>query len=555
VASNEEIAVTYFGVLGTFVVPPTLILLALVPRDVLRWLVKRKGSVNWEPYLIVLAHVLVALVYTTPWDNYLIANGVWWYAPELVTGMALGWVPIEEYTFFIVQTLLTGLWTLALIRFVFKSSPSVIPSGAFRSGVTLAVAGLWMTSTLLLLLGPASGTYLTLILSWALIPILIQVAFGADILFAHRRLLAAAIFPLTLYLWLVDAIAIQGGTWSIDPARTTGIKLGPLPLEEMLFFLMTNLIIVFGVTLMLSEKGKGGARTMAARLKEITHATHKLNWKPQDRATTLWTASLVLWVALLIATPISMWLAGDDLFPFMASLGVLAQGAATLIALSSGWPATRALGAVAVVFGGAWAVEALGSTTGIPFGVYGYTDTLRPQLAGVPLLIPLAWFMMLVPAWAVAEAMLAGQQARLRRWYAPLHAALAGAAFTAWDLVLDPQMVARGLWTWDQPGGYFGIPWVNFLGWWLAATLLTFFVCPSQLPRRRLLVIYTVTWAFQTIGLGVFWGQPGPALAGLVGIGAFVIWAWRKELLNLPIYRSSNLPMNESKPWTSSSGP
>ena len=49
-----------------------------------------------------------------------------------------------------------------------------------------------------------------------------------------------------------------------------------------------------------------------------------------------------------------------------------------------------------------WAIEYLGSTTGFPFGRYHYTDRLQPQLGHVPLLIPLAWLMMLPPAWAVA---------------------------------------------------------------------------------------------------------------------------------------------------------
>jgi lycopene cyclase domain-containing protein len=267
--------VTYFGVLVLFVVPPTLTLLALVPRDVQRWLVRHKGSVNWEPYLVVLFHVLLALVYTTPWDNYLVANRVWWYDPELVTGITLGWVPIEEYTFFVVQTLLTGLWTLALMRSVFKSAPAFAPSTGVRRLATFVVAVVWVISTLFLVLGPVSGTYLALILSWVLLPVLTQIAFGADILLANWRLLLAAILPPTLYLWLVDAIAIAGGTWTINPAQTTGIKAGPLPLEEMVFFLMTNLIVAFGVTLMLSEVSKKRARAMLAWLRRVTNTTNK----------------------------------------------------------------------------------------------------------------------------------------------------------------------------------------------------------------------------------------------------------------------------------------
>jgi len=267
--------VTYFAMLGIFVFPPMLILLSLTLHDTWRRLAKRQGRVTWVPILILLAHVLLALIYTTPWDNYLVATNVWWYDPELVTGITLGWVPIEEYTFFVVQTLLTGLWTLSLMRSVFKSPQSVAPAKSIRTGASVIVLILWMASTLLLLIGPASSTYLTLILSWVLIPILLQVAFGADILLANWRLVSAAILVPTLYLWMVDAIAIQGGTWTIDPTQTTGIKLGPLPIEEMIFFLTTNLLIVFGMILMLSEASKHRARAMIVELKRITNDTDK----------------------------------------------------------------------------------------------------------------------------------------------------------------------------------------------------------------------------------------------------------------------------------------
>jgi len=266
----------------------------------------------------------------------------------------------------------------------------------------------------------------------------------------------------------------------------------------------------------------------------------------QGSLLTAWLISLLVWIALLIATPISMWLTEADIFPLMATLGVLAQAATTLLALAGGWPTARTIAVLAVVSAGAWAVEALGSATGFPFGAYSYTAALQPQLAGVPLLIPLAWFMMLVPAWAVAEAILAGRREWLGSWYPLVHAVLAGAAFTAWDLYLDPQMVARGLWIWDQPGGYFGIPWVNFLGWWLAAVLLTLLIRPRHVPHPRLLVIYTLTWAFQAVGLGLFWGLPGPALTGFMVMGAFAIWSWRKGLSHLPAYQSPTLPISQS---------
>ena len=67
-------------------------------------------------------HILLALIYTTPWDNYLVATGVWYYNPQLVTGIVFGYVPIEEYTFFVLETLFAGLWWWFLAR---RQNPKV----------------------------------------------------------------------------------------------------------------------------------------------------------------------------------------------------------------------------------------------------------------------------------------------------------------------------------------------------------------------------------------------------------------------------------------------
>jgi len=209
-------------------------------------------------------------------------------------------------------------------------------------------------------------------------------------------------------------------------------------------------------------------------------------------------------------------------------LGVLAQAGATLSALSLEWSARRILVTTAVVFGFTWIVEFLGVSSGVPFGKYSYTGVMQPEIGGVPALIPLAWMMMLAPAWGVTQAILGRSHKRLGGWYWLIFAIISGAAFTAWDLYLDPQMVAREMWAWASTSGatYFGIPWANYLGWWLTSSLLTLLIRPRQLPVLPLLAIYAVTWIFQGIGLGVFWGQPGPALAGFIGMGLFTILAY-----------------------------
>lgn len=237
-------------------------------------------------------------------------------------------------------------------------------------------------------------------------------------------------------------------------------------------------------------------------------------------------AFLLLWLTVLIATPIGLWVIGESSLPYTVTLGVLANVALAISALAFRWSARRIAITVISVIGFTWLAEFIGSQRGFPFGAYHYTDILQPQIGHVPLIIPLAWLMLLPSAWAVSEAYLAPYP---KLQHPLIMAILSGAAFTAWDLYLDPQMVAKNLWLWDQAGGYFGIPWQNYLGWWGVSSLLTLILRPHNLPHRPLLLIYALTWLFQAVGLGLFWGQPWPALVGFIAMGAFICpLLWRE---------------------------
>lgn len=246
---------TYFGFLLLFIGPPLAVLAALNWRTRHQPFPARLHA--FQPLSVILAHVLVALIYTTPWDNYLVATNVWWYDPALVTGLTLGWVPIEEYTFFVVQTLMTGLWLLWLARKVVPARGEIRSRPALRWIATLLLGIFWLASAAILAAGWQPGTYLALILIWALPPIMLQTAFGADLLWGYRRLVLPGFIVPTLYLSLADTFAIRAGTWTIDPAQTTGLHFpGGLPLEEFVFFLVTNLLISFGTTLVLARESQ-----------------------------------------------------------------------------------------------------------------------------------------------------------------------------------------------------------------------------------------------------------------------------------------------------------
>ena len=246
---------SYFGFLLRFLIPPILILLSLAWWD-RRQNYDTPGFYKLRIPLIIAVHILIALVYTTPWDNYLVATGVWTYNPALVTGVVFGYVPVEEYTFFVLETLLAGLWWWFLARRIHPPENPFRPSPTGRLVAFGILFAIWALFASTLFYGPDSWNYLGIILTWALPAIFPQFLFGADLLWHYRRLLFRAIVPLGVYLSLADIIALHATTWSISSSQTTGVVLfGILPLEEVVFFFITNVLIGFGMTLMLSKLG------------------------------------------------------------------------------------------------------------------------------------------------------------------------------------------------------------------------------------------------------------------------------------------------------------
>ena len=74
-------------------------------------------------------------------------------------------------------------------------------------------------------------------------------------------------------------------------------------------------------------------------------------------------------------------------------------------------------------------------------------------------------------------------------------AAVGAVIMTAWDLAMDPMMVAGEHWVWDVPGAYFGIPLQNYWGWWLTifVTFILFRILGGLTPEN-------IRWAVRTAG-------------------------------------------------------
>jgi bisanhydrobacterioruberin hydratase len=78
--------------------------------------------------------------------------------------------------------------------------------------------------------------------------------------------------------------------------------------------------------------------------------------------------------------------------------------------------------------------------------------------------------------------------------------ALTALSAVAIDLVLDPAAVNLGLWGWENPGFYYGVPLINFFGW-------------------------LVSGAIGALILQAYWGKH-PAPKGLAYSGLAIVWFW-----------------------------
>jgi len=225
----------------------------------------------------------------------------------------------------------------------------------------------------------------------------------------------------------------------------------------------------------------------------------------------------VLLVLTAIAYPLTSGGARDAVTWTLVLLGAAVSG--THAALSRG----AGVGAGLLVLVGVTAVgfEAVGLATGVPYGRYEYSAALGPTLLGVPFLVPLAWLMMAWPSWILAERLTRRPVGRVL---------VAAAVFAGWDVVLDPQLVQAGYWTWSEPSpGLPGIPTVpltNLAGWLLAGvvlmTLLSLLVSRAAVPTPPEIgdaaPLLTIGW--MTLGGSLaqagWLGLPGSAAWGLV---------------------------------------
>lgn len=257
-------------------------------------------------------------------------------------------------------------------------------------------------------------------------------------------------------------------------------------------------------------------------------------WRKLARLTRRGSVTLV---ALGVLTQVGYPLLAGDALRIATVFSVFLLSGACVLHAGTAWGARGALGLLVIAGGLGLAAETVGVHTGYPFGEYVYSNSLGPQLAGVPIIVPLAWTMLAYPCLllgrrhaqrGITAGSLASSGTRVR-WVTAL---AGGIGLAGWDLFLDPQMVAQGHWSWAYPTpalpGVPGVPLTNYAGWLLVSVLMIAAMdrlLPVGSPAGEFApaTVLAWTWLGSAVGNLAFFDRPWVALYGGVVMGAVTL--------------------------------
>ncbi len=218
------------------------------------------GLVPWiKGEILALGLVLVAvMIFTTPWDNLAAKWGIWGFPREKYS-LRLGYLPVEEYAFFLLQSLNVMLAVRALFHFF---PDWELGQEAEVGKWTLICLGLSLVPWLFVAIQlrwmrkhfGARVNY-AIHLAWFLPVIYAQWVLAPWIFWNHAGLLALITAAFGIYYTLADLAAVRAGTWFFDENQITGVKLaGVLPWEEIAFFFLTSLLVAQSYLLLLPSE-------------------------------------------------------------------------------------------------------------------------------------------------------------------------------------------------------------------------------------------------------------------------------------------------------------
>jgi putative membrane protein len=123
--------------------------------------------------------------------------------------------------------------------------------------------------------------------------------------------------------------------------------------------------------------------------------------------------------------------------------------------------------------------EIIGVHIGYVFGANYFYKEVPFMILGVPFFVVLFWFVFIYIGYCVVNSFLywknKSKPMKIKKdWKRiPLLVLADGFVVVAIDFFMDPLQVAFGNWTWETTGFFFGIPFGNFIGWFIVVIFST----------------------------------------------------------------------------------
>ena len=201
--------------------------------------------------------------------------------------------------------------------------------------------------------------------------------------------------------------------------------------------------------------------------------------------------------AILIGIPAFFMVFFEDLPTpsFLPVLLILVLAAPTLINFIESQNRYKALAVYLLFTIIAISIELIGVRTGFPYGNFHYSDLLPLKVAGeVPVTLSLTFVPLLIGAFAISQKISNNKLTRI---------ILTTVFLLLADLVLDPGAVHVNLWTFEQNGFYYNVPFSNYLGWIFSglifSVLCAIFLNEVNFNYKKITFTYEATIWYWTI--------------------------------------------------------
>jgi|GEM_PF-1945466 len=218
----------------------------------------------------------IVLFYAVPWDHQAAIWHMWTWRHTATVGWYIWSLPIEEYAFMVALTL------LIISIYAFATQKSFVNTlQRFKNILDIMLIGIGVTVAFLLLslfhsmseIPRTHPMYLAFLLLWAGPVILLQWGVGGRICWQQRHLIIAIAIGAMTWFGLADVIALHFTIWRFSATDLLGWYIGPVPIEEELFYGLTAVMLGQGYLILMALVSSG----VLARIPHL-----HLGWRSQQ---------------------------------------------------------------------------------------------------------------------------------------------------------------------------------------------------------------------------------------------------------------------------------